>query len=127
MDAIIPATFDSALVSKADNAISNLETLLHILREFGILDELIFSDEMICSSMSRPGLERPGSPHTASRHYRCGLAGPVSKNFGKGVLMYTELLELMTAGKWQSSTMPPGTPRPKLPDGDLQPSTTKAV
>ena len=70
MDAIIPVTFDSALVSKTDNAIHNLETLLHILQEYGIRDELIFSGEMICSSMSRPGLERPDGPHTASRHHR---------------------------------------------------------
>ena len=41
-------------VSKADDATWNLETLHHLLQEFGIREEHIFSDAMTGNYVSRP-------------------------------------------------------------------------
>ena len=41
-----PATCGYARVSKTDDAIRNLEINLHILQEFGIREEQIFSDDV---------------------------------------------------------------------------------
>ena len=51
---MIPGTYSYARVSKTDDATRNLETQLHILKEFGIREEHIITDEMMGSSMSRP-------------------------------------------------------------------------
>ena len=54
MTNIISVTYDYARVSKTDDGFRTPETQLHILQEFGILEEHIFEDEMTGSSMSRP-------------------------------------------------------------------------
>ena len=54
VDSLIPATYGYARVSKADDATRNLETQLHIIQEFGLRNNRIFTDEMTSSSMSRP-------------------------------------------------------------------------
>ena len=51
---MIPVTYGYARVSKTDEATQNLETQLHILDQYGIREEHIFTDEMTGSSMSRP-------------------------------------------------------------------------
>ena len=43
---MIPASCGYARVSKSDDATRNLETKLHILQEFGIREEHIFSDDV---------------------------------------------------------------------------------
>ena len=51
---MISVTYGYARVSKTEDATRNLETQAHILQEFGILGEHIFTDEMTGNSMSRP-------------------------------------------------------------------------
>ena len=51
---MIPVTYGYARVGKTDDATRNPETQLHILEEYGIREEHIFTDEMTGSSMSRP-------------------------------------------------------------------------
>ena len=46
VDRISPAGCGYARVSKTDSATRNLETKLHILQEFGIREEHIFSDDV---------------------------------------------------------------------------------
>ena len=52
---MIPATYGYALVTKPDDATRSPETQLHVLQEFGIREEHIFTREMTGSPMSRPG------------------------------------------------------------------------
>ena len=51
---MIPVTYGYARVGKTDDTARNLETQLHILHEYGIREERIFTDEMTGSPMSRP-------------------------------------------------------------------------
>ena len=51
---MIPVTCGYTRVSKTDDITRNLETQFHILQQYGIRQEHIFSDEMSGSSMSRP-------------------------------------------------------------------------
>ena len=52
---MVPATYSYARVSKPDDATRSPETQLHVLQEFGIREEHIFTREMTGSPMSRPG------------------------------------------------------------------------
>ena len=52
---MIPATYGYARVSKPDDATRSPETQLHVLQEFGIREEHIFTGGMTGSSLSRPG------------------------------------------------------------------------
>ena len=52
---MIPVTYGYARVSKTDDATRNPETQLHVLQEFGIREEHIFTGGMTGSSLSRPG------------------------------------------------------------------------
>ncbi len=52
---MIPATYGYARVTKSDDATRSPETQLHVLQEFGIREEHIFTREMTGSPMSRPG------------------------------------------------------------------------
>ena len=70
VDLMIPVTYGYAQVSKTDDATRNLETQLHILREYGIRGEHIFADEMTGRSLSRPACNEMMS--------RCGSATPSS-------------------------------------------------
>ena len=82
---MIPVTHGSARVSKTSDTTRNLEPQLHILDEYGIREEHIFTDEMTGSSMSRPawnelmarvqpelrrGCEDPGGAHQAEHGHR---------------------------------------------------------
>ena len=52
---MIPVTYGYARVSKTDDATRNPETQLHVLQEFRIREEYIFTGGMTDSSLSRPG------------------------------------------------------------------------
>ena len=52
---MIPVTYGYARVSKPDDATRSPETQLHVLQEFGIREEHIFTREMTGSPMPRPG------------------------------------------------------------------------
>ena len=54
MSNIIPVTYGYARVSKTDGATRNLETQPHILQQYGIREEHIFTDVMIGCSISHP-------------------------------------------------------------------------
>ena len=54
VDLMIPATYGYAWISKPDDATRSPETQLHVLQEFGIREEHIFTREMTGSPMSRP-------------------------------------------------------------------------
>ena len=54
MSNIIPVTYGYARVSKTDGATRNLESQLHILQQYGIREEHIFTDVMTGCSISRP-------------------------------------------------------------------------
>ena len=52
---MIPFTYGYARVSKTGDATRNPETQPHVLQEFGIREEHIFTGELTGSSMSCPG------------------------------------------------------------------------
>ena len=52
---MIPVTYGYAQVSKTYDTTRNLETQLHILQQFGIRGEHIFTREMTGRPMPRPG------------------------------------------------------------------------
>ena len=52
---VVPATYGYARVNKTGDVTRNPETQPHILQEFGIREEHIFTDEMTGSSMSCTG------------------------------------------------------------------------
>ena len=52
---MIPVTCGHARISKTDDDTRNPETRLHVLQEFGIPEERIFTGDMTGSSLSRPG------------------------------------------------------------------------
>ena len=52
---MIPITYSYARVSKTDDAARSPETQLHVLQEFGIREEHIFTVGVTGSSLSRPG------------------------------------------------------------------------
>ena len=64
---MIPATYGYARVSKPDDASRSPETQLHVLQEFGIREEHIFTGGMTGSSLSRPGWNELMTS-TAQRH-----------------------------------------------------------
>ena len=52
---MIPVTYGYARISKTGDAMRNPETQFHVLQEFGIREEHIFTGGMTGSPMSRPG------------------------------------------------------------------------
>ncbi len=52
---MVPATYGYAWVSKPDDAARSPETQVHVLQEFGIREEHIFTGGMPGCSLSRPG------------------------------------------------------------------------
>ena len=52
---MIPVTSGHARISKTDDDTRNPETRLHVLQEFGIPEERIFTGGMTGSSLSRSG------------------------------------------------------------------------
>ena len=52
---MIPVTCGHARISKTDDDTRNPETRLHVLQEFGIREERIFTGGMTVSSLSRSG------------------------------------------------------------------------
>ena len=52
---MIPVAHGYARVSKPDDATRSPETQHHVLQEFGIREEYIFTGGMTGSSLSRPG------------------------------------------------------------------------
>ena len=65
---MIPVARGYPRISKTDDATRNPETQLHMLQEFGIREEHIFTGGMTGSSLSRPGwneLMTPVQPNDA--------------------------------------------------------------
>ena len=71
-----PVTYGYARVSKTDDA-RNLETQLHILQDYGMREEHIFTDGLTDSSMSRPAWTELIPPSPTQRQHRGRLAGPI--------------------------------------------------
>ena len=75
---MIPTTYGYARVSKPGDATRSPETQLHVLQEFGIREEHIFTGGMTGSSLSRPDWNElmtqyspttPSSPFSAPSSY----------------------------------------------------------
>ena len=64
VELMIPVTYGYARVSKTDDATRNPETQLHVLQEFGIRKEHIFTGGMTDSSLSRPGWKGARNSYT---------------------------------------------------------------
>ena len=85
-----PVTYGYARVSKTDDA-RNLETQLHILQDYGMREEHIFTDELTGNSMSRPAwnelmpLVRPNDIIVVA------WLDLFSRNFDEGVRIQAEL------------------------------------
>ena len=88
---MIPVTYGYARVSKTDDATRNLETQLHILQEFGIREEHIFSDEMTGSSMSRPAWNELMTRVRPNDTVIVAWLDRFSRNFDEGVRVQAEL------------------------------------
>ena len=52
---MIPFTYGYGRVSRPDDATQNPETQLHVLQDFGIREEHIFTGGVTGRSLSRPG------------------------------------------------------------------------
>ncbi len=88
---MIPVTYGYARVSKTDDTTRNLETHLRILQEFGIREELIFSDEMTGSSMSRPAWKQLMAKMRPNDTVVVAWLNRFSRNFDEGVRIQAEL------------------------------------
>ena len=88
---MIPVTYGYARVSKTDDATRNLETQLHILKEFGIRQEHIFADEMTGSSMSRPSWNQLMARVRPNDTVVVAWLDRFSRNFDEGVRVQAEL------------------------------------
>ena len=62
-----PVTYGYGRVSRPDDATRNPETQLHVLQDFGIREEHIFTGGMTGRSLSRP--TTPCSPFSAPSSY----------------------------------------------------------
>ena len=91
MTNVPPVTYGYARVSKTDDATRNLETQLHILQEYGIREEHVFSDEMTGSSMSRPAWNELMTRVQPSDTVVVAWLDRFSRNFDEGVRIQAEL------------------------------------
>ena len=91
MTNVLPVTYGYARVSKTDDATRNLETQLHILQEYGIREEHVFSDEMTGSSMSRPSWNELMTRVRPSDTVVIAWLDRFSRNFDEGVRIQAEL------------------------------------
>ena len=88
---MIPVTYGCARASKTDDATRNLETQLQILKEFGIREEHIFTDEMTGSSMSRPAWNELMTRVRPNDSVVVAWLDRFSRNFDEGVKIQAEL------------------------------------
>ena len=84
-------SFINARVSKTDDATRNLETQLHILQEFGIREEHIFTEELTGSSMSRPAWNELMARVRPDDTVVVAWLDRFSRNFDEGVRIRAEL------------------------------------
>ena len=91
MKNVLSVTYGYARVSKTDDATRNLETQLHILQEYGIREEHVFSDEMTGSSMSRPSWSELMTRVRPSDTVVIAWLDRFSRNFDEGVRIQAEL------------------------------------
>ena len=88
---MIPVTYGYARVSKTDDTTRNLETQLHILEQYGIRREHIFTDEMTGSSMSRPAWNELMARVRPNDTIVIAWLDRFSRNFEEGVKIQAEL------------------------------------
>ena len=88
---MIPVTYGYARLSKTDDATRSLETQLHLLQEFGIREEHIFTDEMTSSSMSRSAWNELMARVRPNNTIVVVWLDRFSQNFDEGVRIQAEL------------------------------------